>query len=138
MSGQEDVVSDVVNLLPFQLSKVFTVNSFATFPVCLIGAKVNSPSCQNPFLHYPCSRVKLSLAHILVEIIYISADIELLAGGILHIDKLSAYVPLEEPRVGVDSRSCSDCAVSLRKDGFHSTRFASPVLAIVPGLDDAE
>jgi hypothetical protein len=80
----------------------------------------------------------VSIAYILVKIIYISADIELLARGILNINKVSAYVLPKKPCVRVDSRKCSDCVVSVRKDGFYLTRLAFPILTIVFVLDNTK
>jgi len=102
----------LLKLLPFQSSKVFVVNPFTIFLVCLIVTEMDSLLWQNPFLHYLCSRVKLSLLYIVIEIIYTSVDIELLAWGILNKDILSAYVPLKESRFRIDSWSYSNCAVS--------------------------
>jgi hypothetical protein len=55
------VILSSVRLLPFHLRKVLAVHSLSTLPVGLIGAEVDSPFCQDPLLHDPCSLVELSV-----------------------------------------------------------------------------
>jgi hypothetical protein len=110
-SNQSCVNSDRADFLPFHLCKVFAVHSLSTLPVGLIGAEVDSPFCQDPLLHDPCSLVELSFLYILLEVIHMGADTDLMTCGVLYTHVLSSCISGEKPCVRIDSRRCSDRAV---------------------------
>src|SRR5207253_255681 len=115
---------------------VFAMHPFSTLPVGLISAEVDSPFCQDLLLHDPCSLIELSLFHIVLEIIYIGADIDFVACDVLNTHVLSTCVPGEESCVRIDTRCCSDYAVGRGEDVFHTTSFALPIFRVP--LDDAQ
>jgi hypothetical protein len=83
-------------VLPFKSREILAVNSFTAFPVHLTSAEVDSPPCQDRLLHHPGSRVRLSFAHVFVNVVNVIADVELVTGAVLNIDITSAYVALKK------------------------------------------
>lgn len=130
------VTSRGVDFLPFHDREVLTVHPFSTLPVCLISAEVDSPFCQNPLLHDPCSFVELSLFHVVLEIIHVGADVDLVACGVLNTHVLGASVSGEESCVRIDSRCCSDSAVGRGEDVLHTISLVLPIFCVP--LDDAK
>ena len=125
-----------VDFLPFYNCEVLTVHPFSTLLVCLISTKVDSPFCQNPLLHNLYSFVKLSLFHVVFEIIYVGADVDLVAYSILKTHVLGASVSGEESCVQINSQCCSNSVVGRGEDGLYIISLVLPIFCVP--LDNAK